>query len=140
MGVAFGGAFFTGGFGVGLGDAAGDPSGLVAVPVGFTPAVFGVVVFGAVAVPGEAGFAEAGFDGEFGPMVGALTPGALLPDEVPAPDAGVADGFALKGTAAPGDGLAAGFAEPPLVAASLAAESDLVTLGRRWARISAART
>lgn len=138
------------GFGVGLGEAAGAPAafvtlagslGAVALVELFVPwfALAGVVV---------AGFLAAGF-------------GDGLAVAAAAPVSGVADGLPLSGTAVPGVGVAAGFGEaslaesvfsddgfadagfgeePAFAAVSLDVASGLVTLGRRWARRSAART
>ena len=138
------------GFGVGLGEAAGEPAAFVTLAgslgdvalVGLSVAWFvlaGVVV---------AGFLAAG-----------LGDGVAVAAAAPA--SGVADGLPLSGTAVPGVGLAAGFvedglaeavfseddfadagfvAEPAFAGVSLDVASGLVTLGRRWARRSAART
>jgi len=150
--VACGFGFLTCGlgFGVGLGEAAGEPATFVALAgtLGAVVLVALLVAWFALAGVVAAGFLAAGF-------------GDGLAVAAAAPASGVADGLPLSGTAVPGVGLAAGFvedglaeavfseddfadagfvAEPAFAGVSLDVASGLVTLGRRWARRSAART
>jgi hypothetical protein len=165
-GVACGFGFLTCGlgFGVGLGEAAGEPAAFVALAgsLGAVALVEFWVAWFVLAGVVVAGFLAAGF-------------GDGLAVAAAAPALGVADGLPLSGTAVPGVGLAAGFvkdglpeavfsedgfadagfgevalvevdvvevsvAEPAFACLSLDVASGLVTLGRRWARRSAART
>jgi hypothetical protein len=152
------------GFGVGLGEAAGEPAAFVTIAgsLGEVALVGLLVAWFVLAGVVVAGFLAAGF-------------GDGLPVAVAAPVSGVADGLPLSGTAVTGVGLAVGFvkdgvaeaalseggfadavfaevalveadvaeagvAEPAFAGVPLDAASGLVTLGSRWARRSAART